>query len=63
MYYGEPLNKHITKIYMLYKPLRYHAIWEYKRFLAACCVLRGGSLSTFEIFDVTRGQKKDLLQL
>ena len=36
---------------------------EHNRFLAACSVLRGASLSTFEIFDVTIGQKKGLLQL
>ena len=40
------------------KPLIYHKIKEHKRFLAACGVLRGASLSTFEILDVARGQKR-----
>ena len=31
---------------------------EHNRFLAACSVLRGASLSNFEIFDVTIGKKK-----
>ena len=35
---------------MLSTPLRYHTIQECKRFLAARSVLRGASLSTFEIF-------------
>lgn len=46
------------KIEMPSKPLIYHKIEEYKRFLAACGALRGASLSTFEIFDVAKGQKR-----
>ena len=45
---------------MLSKLLRYHTIWECKRLLVACSVLRGVSLSSFEIFDVARGQGKAL---
>ena len=45
---------------MLSKLLRYHKIWECKRLLVACSVLRGVSLSSFEIFDVARGQGRAL---
>ena len=48
----------LFKIEILPKPLRYHAIQEYKRFLSVCSVLRGASLSTFEIFDVAKGRKR-----
>ena len=58
--YGEPLYQHILKNEILSKPLRYHKIQEYKRFLAAFSVLQGARLSTYEIFDVARGQKRAL---
>ena len=46
------------KIEMPSKPLIYDKIEEHKRFLVACGALRGASLSTFEIFDVAKGQKR-----
>ena len=58
--YGEPLYQHISKNEILSKPLRYHKIQEYKRFLAAFSVLQGARLSTYEIFNVARGQKRAL---
>ena len=56
--YGEPLIKHISKLKYFPNPSR-----NKKRFLAACSVLRRASFSTFEVFDVARGQKKGLLKL
>ena len=40
----------------------YVCMYVYKRFLA-CSVLRAASLSTFEIFEVARRQKKALLRV
>ena len=60
--YGEPLYKHSSKLKYFPSPL-YHAIQEYKRFLAACSVLRGASLSTFKSFDVAKGRKRAFCSL
>ena len=50
---GETLIKHISKLKYFPNPSR-----NKKRFLAACSVLRRASFSTFEVFDVARGQKR-----
>ena len=56
--YGEPLYQHILKNEILSKPLRYHKIQEYKRFLAAFSVLQGARLSTEMKFSMSQEVKK-----
>ena len=43
---------------MPFNHLTYHTVWKYKRFFAACGVIRGPGYSTYEIFDVARGKKR-----
>ena len=44
--------------WILFVHLTYHIVLEYKRFFAACDVIREPGFSTFEVFDVVRGQKR-----